>query len=85
MAFTEPPSTFKMTPVHQEPAFEAKYIHAPVISSSFPIRPNGVAFAIVSGLGPQVPKPADMRLGTKPGARQLTGNKQVRREIKQVI
>lgn len=47
MAFTEPPSTFKMTPVHQEPAFEAKYIHAPVISSSFPMRPNGVALAML--------------------------------------
>ena len=73
IAPTEPPSTFRITPVHQEPALEAKYMHAPVMSSSLPILPKGVAFAISCSLGPHVFNPADMRDGTNPGARQLTG------------
>lgn len=69
---TVPPSTFRMTPVHQAPARDEKYIQAPAMSFSFPIRPSGTLFEIVSWSAPHDFSPSDILEGTKPGAKQLT-------------
>ena len=66
---TTPPSTFKIVPVHQLPALLLKKTTGPTISSSPPSRPNG---AISANLFASFPNPADMRVGTNPGAMQFT-------------
>ena len=67
-----PPSTFIITPVHQDPARLAKYIEAPIISFSLPNRPNGILFPIESTDDVQLFNPSLIFVFTNPGAIQLT-------------
>lgn len=71
IAPTDPPSTFNITPVKYDPAFELKYIHAPAISFSLPILPNGIDFFNLSVVAPHVFNPDDILVSTKPGANAL--------------
>jgi hypothetical protein len=60
-----PPSTVSIVPVQYDPARLDKYMHAPAMSSSRPMRPSGTTLLLkCCASAPHVAKLALMRLGT---------------------